>query len=139
MPDNKPFPEINGLLSGLRTFDNPSRPSPSPTVVQEQTTDALSDQPATFTPVEPMEATTLWDEFMNNLREYPRRCRKPDRLVYHIDKDIADSISECNIEKRSNSDIINAILRTFLSQNLDHFNQYRQESKTLFDAKRTLS
>ena len=66
MPDNKPFPEINGLLSGLRTFDNPSRPSPSPTVVQEQTTDALSDQPATFTPAEPMEATTLWDEFMNN-------------------------------------------------------------------------
>lgn len=136
MADNKSFPEINGLLSGLRTFDTPVRSNPTQTSVSEAKTEAnniISDSPPStgF-----YEQNTLWEEFMHNLRECPARCRKPDRLSYFIDKDIADSISECNIEKRSNSDIINAILRTFLSLNLEQFNMYRQESKTLFNTRK---
>lgn len=136
MSDNKSFPEINGLLSGLRTFDTPVMQPPTSAPVSEpvsEATNIISESP-------PSEASpgpnALWDEFMHNLRECPARCRKPDRLSYFIDKDIADSISECNIEKRSNSDIINAILRTFLSLNLEQFNMYRQESKTLFNTRK---
>ncbi len=136
MSDNKSFPEINGLLSGLRTFDTPVRQTPdSPPVTEpvSEVTNIISESPPSVAPSGP---NTLWDEFMHNLRECPARCRKPDRLSYFIDKDIADSISECNIEKRSNSDIINAILRTFLSLNLEQFNMYRQESKTLFNTRK---
>lgn len=136
MSDNKSFPEINGLLSGLRTFDTPVRQTPTSTPVREpvsEATNIISESPPSEASLGP---NTLWDEFMHNLRECPARCRKPDRLSYFIDKDIADSISECNIEKRSNSDIINAILRTFLSLNLEQFNMYRQESKTLFNTRK---
>lgn len=136
MSDNKSFPEINGLLSGLRTFDTPVRQTPAPAPVSESDSPAnniISESPPV---IGSCEQNTLWKEFMHNLRECPVRCRKPDRLSYFIDKDIADSISECNIEKRSNSDIINAILRTFLSLNLEHFNMYRQESKTLFNTRK---
>lgn len=136
MSDNKSFPEINGLLSGLRTFDTPVRQAPIPapeTEPDSEATHIISESPPSSVP---SEQNPLWDEFMNNLRECPARCRKPDRLSYFIDKDIADSISECNIEKRSNSDIINAILRTFLSLNLEQFNMYRQESKTLFNTRK---
>lgn len=136
MPDNKPFPEINGLLSGLRTFDNPSGPTPAMADSRQQIPDVAESLPEQIPQNEPLDTTPMWDEFMHNLRECPARCRKPDRLAYFIDKDIADSISECCIEKRSNSDIINAILRTFLSQNLEQFNQFRQEPKTLFNTKR---
>ncbi len=136
MSDNKSFPEINGLLSGLRSFDTPVRQTPDSAPITEtvsEATNIISESPPSVTP---SGSNTLWDEFMNNLRECPARCRKPDRLSYFIDKDIADSISECNIEKRSNSDIINAILRTFLSLNLEQFNMYRQESKTLFNTRK---
>lgn len=135
MSDNKSFPEINGLLSGLRTFDTPARQAHSPALESEREADGSVIQespPQTL----PSERSFLWEEFMHNLRECPPRCRKPDRLSYFIDKDIADSISECNIEKRSNSDIINAILRTFLSLNLEQFNLYRQESRTLFNTRK---
>lgn len=136
MSDNKSFPEINGLLSGLRTFDTPIRQTPAPAPVSESDSPAnniISESPPV---IGSCEQNSLWEEFMHNLRECPARCRKPDRLSYFIDKDIADSISECNIEKRSNSDIINAILRTFLSLNLEQFNMYRQESKTLFNTRK---
>ena len=136
MSDNKSFPEINGLLSGLRTFDPPVRQTPTPASVSElkpESADIISESPPALAHTE---QNSLWEEFMHNLRECPARCRKPDRLSYFIDKDIADSISECNIEKRSNSDIINAILRTFLILNLEQFNMYRQESKTLFNTRK---
>lgn len=148
MSENKSFPELSGLLSGLRNFDTPARQSPSTETTSEatvettaETTDFSNEEPVIAPPIEfegkiQSGDNTLWNAFMQNLRECPARCRKPDRLGYFIDKDIADSISECNIEKRSNSDIINAILRTFLNLNLEQFNQYRQESKTLFNSKK---
>lgn len=150
MSENKSFPELSGLLSGLRNFDTPARQSPSTEAIAEstseakakttaETSDLSNEEPVIAPPIESKIQNgdnTLWDAFMQNLRECPARCRKPDRLGYFIDKDIADSISECNIEKRSNSDIINAILRTFLNLNLEQFNQYRQESKTLFNSKK---
>ena len=152
MSENKSFPELSGLLSGLRNFDTPARQSPSTEAIAEttsettaettaETSDLSNEEPVIAPPIESEGKiqdgnNTLWDAFMQNLRECPARCRKPDRLGYFIDKDIADSISECNIEKRSNSDIINAILRTFLNLNLEQFNQYRQESKTLFNSKK---
>ena len=136
MSENKSFPELSGLLSGLRTFDTPARQTPP-----SATPDISNEEPVVVPTTEAdgkaqTGDNTLWGAFMQNLRECPARCRKPDRLGYFIDKDIADSISECNIEKRSNSDIINAILRTFLNLNLEQFNQYRQESKTLFNSKK---
>lgn len=148
MSENKSFPELSGLLSGLRNFDTPARQSPSTETTSEatvettaETKDFSNEEPVIAPPIEfegkiQSGDNTLWNAFMQNLRECPARCRKPDRLGYFIDKDIADSISECNIEKRSNSDIINAILRTFLNLNLEQFNQYRQESKTLFNSKK---
>lgn len=139
MSENKKFPELNGLLSGLRTFDTPARQSPDP-VDTGGSKEKIISVPVTDAGNTALSGdNTLWGAFMQNLRECPARCRKPDRLGYFIDKDIADSISECNIEKRSNSDIINAILRTFLNLNLEQFNQYRQENKTLFNSKKAQS
>lgn len=117
------LPDIDGLLSGIRRVER--------TTLIPEPPEALS--PELGEPIRTIEDKDSWEAFMDNLRDCPIRCRKPDRMTYYIDKDIVDSIAECDIEKRSGSDIINAILRTFLSIHLEQFDAYRIEKKSLFN------
>lgn len=53
-------------------------------------------------------------------------------MICKLDRDLADSLDECNIHNRSRSDIVNAIVRTFFNAYLPQLAQYRRDNKSLF-------
>ena len=57
---------------------------------------------------------------------------KSDRLVCKLDRDLADSLDDCNIHNRCRSDLVNAIVRSFFENYLQQLAQYRREKKSLF-------
>lgn len=70
---------------------------------------------------------------MNNLSAYGFRERKEERKVCMIDKDIADSLDECDIDRKCRSDVINAIVRTFITVFLPKLRTYRKKNSSLLD------
>lgn len=79
----------------------------------------------------------LWNEFIGYLNdndmpdentEHPSKSRR-----YDIDDDIVETLHECNFGK-SNTDVINSILRAFLVDNLENLREvYRPKKQSLFD------
>ena len=61
-----------------------------------------------------------WQDFMAYLEAPADGEGKADRLVCKLDRDLADSLDDCDILGRSRSDLVNAI-------------QYRREKKSLFN------
>ena len=57
---------------------------------------------------------------------------KSERLVCRLDRDLADSLDDCNIHNRSRSDMVNAIVRTFFDIYLLQLVPFRREKKSLF-------
>lgn len=53
-------------------------------------------------------------------------------MICKLDRDLADSLDECNIHNRSRSDMVNAIVRTFFKTYLPQLAQYRRDNKSLF-------
>ena len=53
-------------------------------------------------------------------------------MICKLDRDLADSLDECNIHNRSRSDMVNAIVRTFFNAYLPQLAQYRRDNKSLF-------
>lgn len=53
-------------------------------------------------------------------------------MICKLDRDLADSLDECNIHNRSRSDMVNAIVRTFFKTYLPQLAQYRRNNKSLF-------
>ncbi len=126
--DKKNFPDIDGLLGSIRNVTTPvghveasvhDKPETSePTIIGDNPTDA---------------ADSIWEAFMNNLSVYGFRERKEERKVCMIDKDIADSLDECDIDRKCRSDVINAIVRTFITVFLPKLRTYRKKNSSLLD------
>ena len=57
---------------------------------------------------------------------------KADRLVCKLDRDLADSLDDCDIRGRCRSDLVNAIVRAFFGAFLPQLARYRREKKSLF-------
>ena len=68
----------------------------------------------------PEDPAGMWDAFMANLSAYGFR-------------ELADSIDECDIDRKCRSDVINAIVRTFITVYLPRLRAYRKKSKSLLD------
>ena len=62
-----------------------------------------------------------------------RRRTGTDRLVCKLDRDLADSLDDCDIRGRCRSDLVNAIIRSFFENHLSLLAQYRREKKSLFN------
>lgn len=60
------------------------------------------------------------------------RNDKDDRLVCKLDRDLADSLDDCDIGNRCRSDLVNAIIRAFFGTFLHKLVMYRREKKSLF-------
>ena len=58
---------------------------------------------------------------------------KAGRLVCKLDRDLADSLDDCDIRGRCRSDLVNAIVRSFFENHLSRLAQYRREKKSLFN------
>lgn len=52
---------------------------------------------------------------------------KTERLVCKLDRDLADSLDDCDIHGRCRSDLVNAIVRAFFKSYLPRLAEYRRE------------
>lgn len=120
----KDIPEIDELLDGINDPDLPLQ------------TEESKESPTTVEPNIPItmqgELEKLWTDFMANLSSTEQKQEKDERLVCKLDRDLADSLDDCDIYSRSRSDMVNAIVRAFFGMYLPRLAQYRKEKKSLF-------
>lgn len=74
-----------------------------------------------------------WQDFLSYLEAPADSNGKAGRLVCKLDRDLADSLDDCDIRGRSRSDLVNAIVRSFFENHLSRLAQYRREKKSLFN------
>lgn len=58
---------------------------------------------------------------------------KHRRVFCQLDRDVADSLDECDINGRCRSDIVNAILRQFIKTFLPQLSEYKRNRQSFFD------
>ena len=95
--------------------------------VNEETTDGAT---AALSPS--VEGNKCWQVFMNYLDTSDERGDKDERLVCKLDRDLADSLDDCDIHNRSRSDMVNAIVRAFFETYLPQLSEFRRKKKSLF-------
>ena len=78
--------------------------------------------------------TGCWDDFMEYLQSDDSKTDKTERLVCKLDRDLADSLDDCDIHGRCRSDLVNAIVRAFFKSYLPRLAEYRREKKSLFNS-----
>ena len=74
-----------------------------------------------------------WQDFLSYLEAPVDMDGKVGRLVCKLDRDLADSLDDCDIRGRCRSDLVNAIVRSFFENHLSRLAQYRREKKSLFN------
>lgn len=125
----KDIPEINELLQGINDSDD-FMESPSPTIPECEETEEkeLSQQEHPGTTID----DKCWDRFMAHLNQTVDSGERDDRLVCKIDRDLADSLDDCDIGNRCRSDLVNAIVRAFFETYITRLLKFRREKKSLF-------
>ncbi len=122
MKQETTYPKLNDLLGGLGNLVPGSADHLSQDDCPEQETSSAA------------EATDDdWELFKRNLASYNFREKKDDRMVCKLDRDLADSLDECDIDRKCRSDIVNAIVRTFITRYIDRLRQYRKSNRSLLD------
>lgn len=121
----KDIPEIDDLLKGIN--------DPEMTLTDEHTETTIEKQSESveewLTPV--LDNSDYWQDFLSCLENNAQED-KGERMICKLDRDLADSLDECNIHNRSRSDMVNAIVRTFFKTYLPQLAQYRRGNKSLF-------
>lgn len=121
----KDLPEIDDLLKGIN--------DPEMTLTDEHTETTIEKQSESveewLTPV--LDNSDYWQDFLSCLENNAQED-KGERMICKLDRDLADSLDECNIHNRSRSDMVNAIVRTFFKTYLPQLAQYRRDNKSLF-------
>ncbi len=128
----KDIPEIDDLLKGINDPEMTLTDGHTETTIENQSAVALSQEESTeecFTPVS--DNSDYWQDFLSYL-ESDTQEDKGERMICKLDRDLADSLDECNIHNRSRSDMVNAIVRTFFKTYLSQLAQYRRDNKSLF-------
>ena len=128
----KDIPEIDDLLKGSNDPEMTLTDGHTETTIENQSAVTLSQEESTeerFTPVS--DNSGYWQNFLSYL-ESDTREDKGERMICKLDRDLADSLDECNIHNRSRSDMVNAIVRTFFKTYLPQLAQYRRDNKSLF-------
>ncbi len=112
------IPELDDLLKGVNGPD---------------TGTSLSDVDNTVTQAVGQSSTgECWDRFLACIESTIPQDRE-GRLACKIDRDLADTLDDCDIRGRCRSDLVNAIVRAFFGAYLTRLADYRREKKSLFD------
>lgn len=123
------IPEIDDLIKGIN--------DPEPALDGERKTVPAGDE--SHAPAEPVEKSSpagmekCWEDFLACLERNGRHEKRGERLVCKIDRDLADSLDDCDILGRCRSDLVNAIVRAFFGTYLPLLANYRREKKSLFN------
>ena len=128
----KDIPEIDDLLKGINDPEMTLTDGHTEMTIENQSAVTLSQEESTeerFTPVS--DNSDYWQNFLSYL-ESDSQEDKGERMICKLDRDLADSLDECNIHNRSRSDMVNAIVRTFFKTYLPELAQYRRDNKSLF-------
>lgn len=96
-------------------------PSPMPTEAERSTISPTSGR------------EQYWLDFLSILSPTEEKTDKSDRLICKLDRDLADSLDDCNINGRCRSDLVNAIVRAFFNTYLPKLLPYRKAKKSLFE------
>lgn len=115
------IPEIDDLTKGIN--------HPDMTLAGTQETEEPQSQASTQSSL-PLDG--CWKSFLNHLESSGTRDDKAERLVCKLDRDLADSLDDCDIHNRCRSDLVNAIVRAFFETFLPQLAQYKREKKSLF-------
>lgn len=126
----KTIPEIDDLIQGIN--------NPELSLDSKQQERTGNEPTATDTQYKQVEDNTFpdtdkcWEDFLANLEKSDSREGREERLVCKIDRDLADSLDDCDIHNRCRSDLVNAIVRAFFGTYLPRLANYRREKKSLF-------
>lgn len=135
----KEIPEIDTLLDGINDPDAVLDPSPTkeeaPNDILPQEAETSLEHKDSSSELQPsveLSREKYWNDFMVHLNASDQRTDKDERLNCKLDRDLADSLDDCDIGNRCRSDLVNAIIRTFFDTFLPRLVQYRRERKSLF-------
>ncbi len=123
----KDIPEIDDLIQGINDPDV-TLGTVSQTTEEKSSLDMVSSEESTHG----TDNDKCWQDFISLLETDEPSTDKGDRLVCKLDRDLADSLDDCDICNRSRSDLVNAIVRAFFTNNLAKLAKYRREKKSLF-------
>lgn len=121
------IPEIEDLLNGIQgqEIGKPSKPdsgihseNKNPNAVETDNDTNNNDK--------------YWQTFLDKLNHPDPRQDKDDRLVCKLDRDLADSLDDCDIGNKCRSDLVNAMIRAFFNVYMDKLVMFRREKKSLF-------
>ena len=128
----KDIPEIDDLLKGINDPEMTLTDGHTETAIEQQPAVTLSQKESSEERLIPLSDNSgYWQNVLSYL-DSDTREDKGERMICKLDRDLADSLDECNIHNRSRSDMVNAIVRTFFKTYLPQLAQYRRDNKSLF-------
>lgn len=127
----KEIPELDTLLDGINDPETVLHPTPEQQDNPDDTSQTISEAAEDSSVVNDM-TEKCWTDFMSYLSSTDQRNEKDDRLVCKLDRDLADSLDDCDIGNRCRSDLVNAIIRAFFGTFMPRLIPYRREKKSLF-------
>ena len=126
------IPKIDDLLKGINDPDMVLSDENKAESEEEPETDKVTnDENNVGDTVSEVEFPNSWSDFLSYL-EASDTDDKGERMICKLDRDLADTLDDCNIHNRSRSDMVNAIVRTFFKTYLPQLAQYRRDNKSLF-------
>ena len=120
------IPEIEDLLNGIQgqEIGKPSKPYSG--------NHSENKNPKTAETDNDTNKDKYWQTFLDKLNHPDPRQDKDDRLVCKLDRDLADSLDDCDIGNKCRSDLVNAVIRAFFNVYMDKLVMFRREKKSLF-------
>ncbi len=120
------IPEIEDLLNGIQgqEIGKPSKP--------DSDNQSENKNPNTTETDNGTNKDKYWQTFLDKLNHPDPQQDKDDRLVCKLDRDLADSLDDCDIGNKCRSDLVNAMIRAFFNVYMDKLVMFRREKKSLF-------
>ena len=128
---SKDIPEIDDLTRGINDSELILTQDTAGTQVEQNENNNEAQEKDTAVS---LSDTGCWDDFMDYLQSDGSGTDKTERLVYKLDRDLADSLDDCDINGRCRSDLVNAIVRAFFKSYLPLLAEYKREKKSLFNS-----
>lgn len=126
---SKDIPEIDDLTRGINDSELILTQDTAGTQVEQNENNNEAQEKDTAVS---LSDTGCWDDFMEYLQSDDSKTDKTERLVCKLDRDLADSLDDCDIHGRY--DLVNAIVRAFFKSYLPRLAEYRREKKSLFNS-----
>ena len=128
---SKDIPKIDDLTKGINDSELILTEDTAGTQVEQKENNKATQEKDTAVS---LSDTGCWSDFMEFLTSDGSVTDKTERLVCKLDRDLADSLDDCDIHGRCLSDLVNAIVRAFLKSYLPRLAEYRREKKSLFNS-----